>query len=141
MKKECDTDLAGALPVLQKAQEALNTVKSQHINEIKVLLKPPATVKKVLQAVCVMCQRKAERTPRRDRPQEFEENWWATAQKFMAEKDFLQSLVEYDKDNIPAHVMRKIRETFVSDPDFKPARAEKASFAAKGLCQWVLALD
>lgn len=37
--------------------------------------------------------------------------------------------------------MKKIREQFVTDPEFKPSRAEKASTAAKGLCQWVLALD
>ena len=48
MKVECDNDLGQALPILAKAQDALNTIKSQHINEIKVLGKPPETVKRVL---------------------------------------------------------------------------------------------
>lgn len=88
-----------------------------------------------------MCQRKAERTPKKDNPKELEENWWHTAQKFMSEKNFLQGLLDFDKDHIPDPVLRKIRENFLDDPDFKPSRVEKASFAAKGLCLWVRALD
>ena len=104
-------------------------------------MKPPSTIKKVLHAVCIMLQRKAERTPKKDRPQEFEENWWAASQKLMRERNFMDQLLQYDKDHIPEGVMKKIREKFVTDPEFKPQRAEKASIAAKGLCQWVLALD
>jgi dynein heavy chain len=59
----------------------------------------------------------------------------------MSEKNFLQTLLDYDKDHIPEATMRKIRENFLPDPDFKPSRVEKASVAAKGLCQWVRALD
>jgi dynein heavy chain len=141
IKDDCGNDLAEALPILAKAQAALNTIKPAHINEIKHLGKPPAAVTRVLQAVCVLCQRKAERTPKKENPKELEDNWWYTAQKFMAEKDFLPDLIDFDKDNIPVAAMRKIREKFIPDPDFKPERVEKASFAAKGLCLWVRALD
>jgi dynein heavy chain len=141
IKADCDSDLAKALPLLAKAQDALNTIKSSHIGEIKVLGNPPGPVKRVLHAVCVMCQRKAERTPKKENPKLTEDNWWYTAQKFMAEKNFLQGLLDFDKDSIPEAVMRKIRDQFLPDPDFKPARVEKASVAAKGLCQWIRALD
>jgi len=60
-----------------------------------------------------------------------EENWWYTAQKFMSEKNFLDGLLNFDKDHIPEAVMQKIRDKFLPDPDFKPQRVEKASFAAK----------
>ena len=59
----------------------------------------------------------------------------------MSEKGFLEGLLEYDKDHIPEKVMNQIRQNFLSDPDFKPQRVEKASFAAKGLCMWIRALD
>jgi dynein heavy chain len=59
----------------------------------------------------------------------------------MSEKDFLSGLIAFKRDDIPAAVMRKIREKFIPDPDFKPERVEKASAAAKGLCLWVRALD
>ena len=65
--------------MVKKAQEALNTIQPQHINEIKALGKPPTAIKTVLHAVCIMCQRKVERTPKKENPKELEENWWYTA--------------------------------------------------------------
>lgn len=59
----------------------------------------------------------------------------------MNEKNFLGSLIAYNKDHIPEKVMREIRNKFIDDQDFKPSRVEKASFAAKGLCLWIRALD
>jgi dynein heavy chain len=90
MKIECKNNLAKALPILKQAQAALDTIKPSHINEIKVLNYPPPGVKQVLHAVCVMCDRKCERTPKKDNPKQLEDNWWATAQKFMNEKGFLE---------------------------------------------------
>jgi dynein heavy chain len=41
IKADCDQNLAEALPILKKATDALKTIKPEHINEIKVLKKPP----------------------------------------------------------------------------------------------------
>lgn len=89
------------MPILNAAKAALDTIKPAHINEIKVLQNPPSHVKMVLHAVCVMLDRKVEKTPRKDNPKVLEDNWWYTAQKFMNEKDFLGNLQNIDKDNIP----------------------------------------
>lgn len=43
------------MPLVKKANEALNTIQPAHINEIKALGKPPEAIKKVLHAVCIMC--------------------------------------------------------------------------------------
>lgn len=122
IKIECDTELAKAKPMVQKAIDALNTISAKDINELKVLGKPPNPIKKVLHAVCIMCQRRMERTPKKENPKELEPNWWLTAQKFMAEKNFIQSLIEFDKDHIPQQIMEIIRKDFLNDPDFKPSR-------------------
>lgn len=37
--------------------------------------------------------------------------------------------------------MNKIREKYISNKDFNPDRVRKASSAAMGLCEWILALD
>ena len=68
--------------------------------------------------MCVLCQRQVERTPKKENPKEQEDNWWLTAQKFMGEKNFLQGLLEFDKEHIPDAVLKKIRDKFVPDPDF-----------------------
>lgn len=141
IKKECDANLAEALPVLKKAQDALKTIRPEHVNEIKHLHKPPSLIRKVLHSICVMMEKPPERVLRKDKPGEYEDDWWLAAQKMMSERDFLKNLLDYDTENIPEKVMKKIRDKFVPDPEFQPARVAQAGFAAKGLCQWVLALD
>ena len=37
--------------------------------------------------------------------------------------------------------MDRIRKVYVTNPEFDPAKVGNASQAAKGLCEWVLAMD
>ena len=55
---------------------------------------------------------------------------------------FLDSLtINFKADRIPEPVIQRIRREFMPDPDFRPERVAKASFAAKGLCQWIIKLE
>ena len=90
IKIDCENNLQKALPILKQANDALNTIKATHINEIRVLHAPPYGVRQVLHAICVMCNRKCEKTPKKENRKVLEENWWYTAQRFMNEKDFKQ---------------------------------------------------
>ena len=76
-----------------------------------------------------------------DNPKLHIENWWSTSQKLMHEKDFLEQLLKFDKDNIPEEVMNRLRTEFLNDPEIKPSRVEKASFAARGLAEWLVKID
>eukprot|EP00964_Phaeocystis_antarctica_P076980 scaffold47683_cov66-Phaeocystis_antarctica.AAC.1 len=58
----------------------------------------------------------------------------------MGDSKFLQSLFDYDKDNIKVEVIEKIRP-YTTSPEFEPELIGKASKAAKGLCQWVRAME
>jgi dynein heavy chain, axonemal len=68
IKVECEKELEKAMPLVNKAIAALNTIKPGDINELRVLGKPPTTIKKVLHAVCIMAARKPEKTPKPDNP-------------------------------------------------------------------------
>ena len=54
---------------------------------------------------------------------------------------FLDSLKEYDKDNIAMPVMKKIRDKYISNPDFEPNLIRNVSSACEGLCKWIRAMD
>lgn len=54
---------------------------------------------------------------------------------------FLESLLLYDKDNVPEKIMTKIRTTILTNPDFDPERVRHVSTACEGLCRWVIALS
>jgi dynein heavy chain len=69
-------------------------------------------------------------------------SYWEASKKFISEKDFLKQLINFDKDNIPDNVINKVRQGYISNTAvFNAKRVEKASSAAKGLCEWILALD
>jgi dynein heavy chain len=141
MKAECEADLAEAIPILNAAIAALNTLKPKDINEVKSLAKPPAGVRLVLEAVCVMCDVKPDLIKDPDGGTKKVKDYWAPAKKLLGTNGFLQSLIDYDKDNIAPHIIASIRDDFCTNPDFTPEKAEKSSLACAGLCRWTLAME
>lgn len=106
------------------------------------MLKPPETVQLVMEAICVMCNVPALAIPNPKNPKEKLMSYWEASKKFLSDKNFLRRLIEYDKENISPDIMRRIREKYIAQTTiFNPKRVEKASSAAKGLCEWILAMD
>lgn len=54
IKDECESALAQAMPILEEALSALDTLSPNDINYVKKLSNPPAAVKLVMEAVCVI---------------------------------------------------------------------------------------
>ena len=61
MKESCEADLAEAIPALNSAVAALDTIKKPDIDLIKGMGNPPAAVKLILEGVCVMKDVKPEK--------------------------------------------------------------------------------
>lgn len=55
--------------------------------------------------------------------------------------NFLKSLQNYDKDNIPPAIIKTIRQKYTANNEFDPDKIKTASTAAEGLCKWVVAMD
>ena len=138
---EVQADLDEAIPALNDALKALDTIKPADIDEVRKLAKPPATVKLVAEAICVMLGEKPVKVPDPDDPTKKVWDFWPTSQKMLNDKGFIPKLKNYDKDNIPIKVMKEIRTKYKQDPAFTPENAKKASSAAAGLCKWCYAMD
>ncbi|NXI39314.1 DYH7 protein, partial [Galbula dea] len=141
IKDECDADLAEAMPCLESALAALDTLTAQDITVVKSMNSPPAGVKLVMEAVCILKGIKADRIPDPGGSGKKVEDFWGPAKRLLGDRRFLQSLHEYDKDNIPPAYMAIIRKQYLTNPDFVPDKIRNASTAAEGLCKWVIALD
>ena len=61
--------------------------------------------------------------------------------QLLGEMKFLETLKDYDKDNIPAKSMQKIREKYTSNKEFHPSLIKNVSSACEGLCSWVRAIE
>ncbi|CAL9702663.1 unnamed protein product [Knipowitschia caucasica] len=141
LKNECESDLAEAIPALEAALSALDTLKPSDVTIVKSMKNPPSGVKLVMSAVCVMKDIKPDKIadPAGTGKKIFD--YWGPSKKLLGDMNFLRDLREYDKDNIPAAVMQKIRAEYMTNPDFDPSKVAKASSAAEGLCKWIQAME
>lgn len=129
IKDECEADLAEAIPALEAAINALNTLTSKDITLVKSMKvsragrqlarqhpstpfpqNPPALVKLVMEAVCIMKGIKPERKPDPSGSGKMVEDFWGPSQKLLSDLKFLDSLKSYDKDNINPQIIKKIRD-------------------------------
>ncbi|NWR70665.1 DYH7 protein, partial [Centropus unirufus] len=141
IKDECDADLAEALPCLESALAALDTLTAQDITVIKSMKSPPSGVKLVMEAICILKGIKADRIADPGGSGKKIEDFWGPAKRLLGDLRFLRSLHEYDKDNIPAAYMAIIRKKYLTNPEFVPEKIRNASTAAEGLCKWVRAME
>lgn len=141
IKEECEADLAVALPALKKAVAALDTLKPSDIGEVKAMKNPPDGVKMVMEAVCIMKQVKPDRIKDPGGSGNMVQDYWGPSKRLLGDMKFLQSLKDYDKDNIPPKVIKMIRDKYVTNENFNPDQLQKVSAAAVGLCSWVLAME
>ncbi|XP_071484907.1 dynein axonemal heavy chain 12-like [Diadema antillarum] len=141
LKDECESDLAEAIPALEAALAALNTLKPADIAVVKTMKNPPSGVKLVMSAVCVMKDIKPEKINDPAGTGGKILDYWGPSKKLVGDMNFLNMLKTYDKDNIPVPTMKKIRTEFITNPEFDPAKVVKASSAAEGLCKWVMAME
>ncbi|KAE8293583.1 Dynein heavy chain 7 [Larimichthys crocea] len=141
LKNECESDLAEAIPALEAALSALDTLKPSDVTIVKSMKNPPSGVKLVMSAVCVMKEIKPDKIadPAGTGKKVFD--YWGPSKKLLGDMNFLRDLREYDKDNIPVPVMQKIRSEYMTNPDFDPSIVAKASSAAEGLCKWIKAME
>ncbi|XP_031440303.1 dynein axonemal heavy chain 7 [Clupea harengus] len=141
IKDECDADLAVAMPILESALSALDTLTQQDITMVKSMKSPPAGVKLVMEAICILKGIKPDRIPDPSGSGKKVEDYWGPAKKLLGDMKFLQSLHEYNKDAIPPSQIAVIRQKYITNPDFVPEKIRMASTAAEGLCKWVCAME
>lgn len=60
------------------------------------------------------------------------EDYWGPSKKILGDMKFLESLILYDKDNIPPAIMKKLTEKILGDENFDPDKIKVASTAAEG---------
>jgi dynein heavy chain len=123
---DAQRDLDRALPALESAVKALNSLTKADITEVKSFTNPPNAVRIVMEAVCVLLGEK--------------ENW-ETAKKLLGRSDFMDLLQNYDKDNIAESRLKKLRKQYINAEEMQVEVIQKVSKAGTGLCLWARAMD
>ncbi|KAJ3125643.1 Dynein heavy chain 6, axonemal, partial [Physocladia obscura] len=122
---EAQKDLDEALPALQAAYKALDALEKKDIAELKVFSKPPDLVLLVMEAICILFKSKPD---------------WESSKKLLSDPQLMKKMAEYDKDNIPETMTKKLRK-YIENPSFNAEAVERVSRACKSMCMWVIAMD
>merc|ERR1719230_955180 len=125
VQADAQKDLDVAMPALNAAVKALDSLSKADITEVKSFAKPPPAVMTVMEAVCILLGSKPT---------------WDDSKRLLGDVTFMDQLKEYDKDNIPPAYLKKIKK-YVENPDMAVEVVKKVSKAATSLCMWVHAMD
>eukprot|EP00062_Callorhinchus_milii_P022724 gi/632980863/ref/XP_007907272.1/ PREDICTED: dynein heavy chain 3, axonemal-like [Callorhinchus milii] len=139
IKVECEQKLSVAMPALNAAIAALDTLKASDITLLKTMQNPPSGIRLTLTAICILKGIKPEK--KIDGNGKSTDDYWPSAKKMLGDMKFLESLKEFDKDNIPPKVIAHIRRDFISSPEFQASVIKNVSSACEGLCSWVRATE
>ncbi|KAI9667857.1 MAG: hypothetical protein M1821_000676 [Bathelium mastoideum] len=125
-RKVVDNDLANAEPAVLEAQKSVNSIKRQHLTEVRSMQSPPAGVKLALESVCTLLGHKVVD--------------WRAIQAIIRRDDFIASIVTYDNARMMTKSHRtKMRSDYLSKDDFTFEKVNRASKACGPLVQWVQA--
>ncbi|XP_005102124.3 dynein heavy chain 1, axonemal [Aplysia californica] len=136
---DAQKDLDEALPALDAALASLKSLNKNDVTEVRALQRPPPGVKLVMEAVCIMKAIKPKKVAGEKPGQKVDDYWEVGKAQLQDPQKFLDSLFQYDKDNIPNDVIKKI-EPYINNPSFTPEAIAKVSKACTSICQWTGAM-
>jgi dynein heavy chain len=142
IKRECEAALSESMVLMRAALMALNTLKKSDLVEMRQFSKPPAAVRLVLEALCIIMGVKPLRVVDSDDPSGAHKvnDFWEPAKKhLLADPKLLDNLIAFDKDHVPAETIARL-QPYVTMAEFEPKVIRNASVAAAGLAAWLCAI-
>ena len=124
-KEEADKKLNDAMPILNAATEALNTLNRNDISEIKSQPNPHVLVKFTLECVAILLDERSDSD---------------SIKKLLADPNFLSRMKTLKAENITKSIQDKIKKKINSNASFIPSEIQKINIAAKSICEWVRAV-
>ena len=140
IKADCESELAQALPALNKALREVDKLKPADIQFVKAMRNPPIPVKTVMEAVCLLFGSKPVKIPDPDNAGKKIDSYWPASMQLLGQMDFVQQLKAFDKDGRLNEKLIVLIETYLDRPEFADEAVKKASSAAYGIAQWVRAM-
>lgn len=135
----CGAIMLEAMPLVEKAEAALNTLTPADITIVKTMKSPPLGVKIVMEAVCILKEVKPEKVPNPSGMGTIED-YWGPSKRLLGDMKFLEGLIKFEKDTIPVAVIQLLHKRILNNEAFDPDKIKTASTAAEGMCKWTLAI-
>ena len=122
-KRAVEADLAGVEPAVRAAQEAVGSIQKKHLKEIQALRNPPAAVRLVCEAVCVLLG-VADVTD------------WNKVRAVTLQDDFVDRVKGFNSETITEPMRKRMETKYTTNPECTVEKAYRASQACGPLMEW-----
>ncbi|XP_044746185.1 dynein heavy chain, cytoplasmic isoform X2 [Coccinella septempunctata] len=124
-RQEVMADLAQVEPAVIDAQNAVKSIKKQHLVEVRSMANPPTSVKMALESVCLLLQENA--------------NEWRSIRSVIMRDNFIATIVNFTSENLTDDVREKMKSKYLNNPDYNFEKVNHASNACGPLVKWAMA--
>jgi dynein heavy chain len=126
LKTEAEQELQAAIPALESAIKAVESLSKDDVTELKNVKNPNPGTELALKCVLTYLG-----------VQKYE---WSAAQKMMTDIQFLHKLRTYDRDNIPSQILAKVKLILNDKNEFNVEKITNSSKAAGGMAKWCISI-
>lgn len=140
MRDECTKELAEAVPAMEAAIKALDTLNAEDIVFLRTMKNPALGMKMVLESVAILLNYPPEKRLERGF---WIDDYWTPALRMLnsAELDLLEALITFDKDHVRPEAIKLVRNNYLIYPEFDPLALREISPTIESIAKWVKALD
>ena len=125
-KAEVESELSRIAPVLEAARQAVGNIKSDNLNEIRMLKMPPEAIRDVMEGVLRVMGN-------------FDTSW-VSMKRFLGNRSVLSEILNFDSRKITPEIRQSVQELLKSKgQSFEHATIYRVSVAAAPLAAWVKA--
>ncbi|XP_018619664.2 cytoplasmic dynein 1 heavy chain 1 isoform X1 [Scleropages formosus] len=118
-------DLDQVEPAVIEAQNAVKSIKKQHLVEVRSMANPPAAVKLALESICLLL---GESTTD-----------WKQIRSIIMRENFIPTIVNFSADEISDSIREKMKKNYISNPSYNYEQVNRASLACGPMVKWAIA--
>ncbi|RNF18023.1 cytoplasmic dynein 2 heavy chain 1 isoform X1 [Trypanosoma conorhini] len=125
-RQKVEDELSGIKPSLEAAREAVSSIRSEQLNEIRSLKAPPEPVRDVLEGVLALLG--------------VTDVSWQSMRKFLGERGAKERILDFDTGKVTSAIRENVgRLLHQKATSFRPEVIYRASVAAAPMAAWVKA--
>ncbi|XP_012579828.1 PREDICTED: cytoplasmic dynein 1 heavy chain 1, partial [Condylura cristata] len=118
-------DLDKVEPAVIEAQNAVKSIKKQHLVEVRSMANPPAAVKLALESICLLL---GESTAD-----------WKQIRSIIMRENFIPTIVNFSAEEISDAIREKMKKNYMSNPSYNYEIVNRASLACGPMVKWAIA--
>ncbi|KPA81036.1 putative dynein heavy chain [Leptomonas pyrrhocoris] len=122
-----EEELSSIKPMMEAARDAVSSIRSEQLNEIRSLPSPPEAIRVVLEGVLALLG--------------VNDVSWQSMRQFLGERGAKQRILDFEVNNVTADIRRRVDKLLRERAAFfKPETIQRASVAAAPMAEWVKAM-